>query len=401
MGKLKRARIKALFIILLTATIFFPVIPTVLGSSGYQTLSSHGMIKYDEDNANWLHTDGRWIKDESGNIVELKGAGLSDIVYDVGFSWYRHHEVPATYDWLKRIGVNLVRQQINMLYWNDNINVTDVNGVTKTYQQLVDDIVQWCLERGIYVELDWASDRQEMMQDAKKPYLQDPVGSGWIDFLVELATRYKDYPNVWICPMNEPPATVTEWRNAVSQAIQGIRSVAPNIMILVQPSTATWNPVDDFSGNLLPFPNIVYGYHHYYYADLGSLAGYDWPPNPYAQAYHNGRLEEAKALLEQKLVNECFRLMDEGVPVVVDEFGVDTGDDENPRPNWDVEIKDLYEIMNKYKVPFAQWAWHGEWDINPDPNRRIKNTMLYGDCSKLNILGELFVDYSGVKPPTA
>jgi hypothetical protein len=258
---------------------------------------------------------------------------------------------------------------------------------------LIDDIVSWCASKDIYLALEHHPD---ISQAEKAQIYVDPTN--WINWLVELATRYKNQSHVSISIMNEPPgygycpypyntqaSCSARWREIASMAIEAIRAVNSNVLIWVDPAGFVGaSLMYDFSGKHLPYPNIIYCMHHYYHSDLGSIVGHSWNPELYAVDYWEGRLEEAKQKYETFLLNLGFNLLEENVPVAVTEFGV-----WYPDNNWDVQIKDFYELCGKYGVSWIQWWWHGYWAPNPT---QIDYHLLKEDWQTLSPIGEIFME---------
>jgi len=357
---------------------------------------------------NWLHTDGRYIKDVLGMAVVLRGVARGETSYCFGpdyQGWYKHHEVERDYDKLKSLGVNIVRLGLNKYYWQNHKTLPNIDGVVTEYVSLIDNIVAWCAVRDIYLILEYMYDvdrEADWSQSVKaQKVFVDPTD--WINWWVEVANRYKDQPNVMINPLNEPPshgycpppyntreACSARWREIASMAIEAIRAVNPNVLIWVDPAGFVGSPLMyDFSGKPLPYPNIVYNMHHYYHSDLGSLVGKDYPPEPYAVDYWNGNLVVAKQEYEQYLINYGFKLLDENVPVAVTEIGVWSEDN-----NWNIQIRDFYQLSRKYGVSWMQWWWHGWWraDVCHDYH------LLKNDWQTLSPIGEVWAQEMKLTP---
>ncbi len=363
------------------------------------TISNVGAIEYGVVENGWLHTDGRYIKDAANNTVVLRGVARGEIDYCFSSEyqgWYEHHEVERDYDRLKSLGVNIVRLALNPDFWTNHSTLPDIDGVTTEYVQLVDDIVSWCEARGIYLMLEHHAGSQTGLAQI---YV-DPTN--WINWLVELATRYRNDSYVSINILNEPPGDSycpppyntretcsARWRQVASMAIEAIRAVSPNVLLWVDPAGFAGSPlVYDFSGKPLPYPNIVYCMHTYYHSDLGTLVGNSWPARDYAQAYWEGNLTYAKQSYEQFLFSYGWSLLNENLPVAVTEFGV-----WYPDNSWNVQIKDFYDLCQKYGVSWIQWWWHGYWDSNPS---EIDYHLLEDDWQTLSPIGVIWAQ--GMNP---
>lgn len=95
------------------------------------------------DNLPWLKTDGRWITDEGGDLVLLRGADYMGME----FGWFGHSE-----DDFKRMeswGFNVVRLPIAWSY------VEPIEGrYNDSYLEKVDRVIAWCKNTHLYVILD-------------------------------------------------------------------------------------------------------------------------------------------------------------------------------------------------------------------------------------------------------
>jgi hypothetical protein len=88
----------------------FLIIPT-LSLQSIQKISASGMIDYGRERMKWLHTNGKWIVDEDGNIVILRDANFMG--YEFG-AWNTHTE--EDYARMASWGFNVVRLPIAWHY---------------------------------------------------------------------------------------------------------------------------------------------------------------------------------------------------------------------------------------------------------------------------------------------
>ncbi|MFX0137512.1 MAG: glycoside hydrolase family 5 protein [Candidatus Hodarchaeota archaeon] len=382
-----------------------------------------------------LYTEGRWIKNNKERVIHLKGVAQNELFEESLIeSWYRHHQIPSQYDKIKSLGCNIVRVMINKVYWDQDISIKSIDEKVSNYRDVLKNVVDMCFARNMYVLI-------SLDGPDRTNYLLNPETSGWLITLRELTTTYKEYSNVIIDPMNEPARAgenqdehITIWRDAVIHAIEAIRAIAPDMVLLIQPSAGTYNAVKEFSNAYgkghLPYPNIIYGGHHYFYSD--SI----WD-HPWVAVYREGRFEDAKnfrspseyqwdvdeplTLMEHLYYGKIGVLSDEDVPVMIDEFGAridrtihydgtyldgewltDFSDTKNFSSgfqtivldgpfSWYTELIDFYYVMNKNQWSFIQFAWRAEY--RTDANM-VYNTMLHSDWITLNELGNLFKNYA-------
>ena len=290
-----------------------------------------------------------------------------------------HDETDADYRLMRNSGANVVRLCISRFYWNYPI-----------WQNKLDQIIDWCGQLGLHVILDYHSKTQDPSAWSDMDKIDEITApADWIDWLKEVAFRYKNNPTVCgINVMNEPPpytawssAGYTKdeadmaWRNAALEVARALHSVNPNLLVFV--GNNNWcASLEQFILNPLPEPNVVYVFHRYYWADIGY--------QDYANDYRNGNFEVAKTEMETLYKQVAFDLIDKGYPVILLEFGY-----QGTEPNWQVQAKDCYDLMKKYEAGYIQWVFHGETGATP-----VGTTygMLTKDWSALNERGQLWAD---------
>ena len=328
----------------------------------------------------WLHTDGKYIKDQQGNIVFLRGAARLGMIW--GWTGI-HDETDADYRLMKNSGANVVRIGLNRFYWG-----------YQTWLNKLDQIIGWCETLGLRVVLSYDSKTQaaELWNDAIKINdIFNPTDT--INWLKTVATRYLNNPTVCaINIMNEPPPYTAwasagynqvqaddAWRAFALVAAQALHSVNPNLLIFV--GNNQWCTIlTQFINTPLPEPNIVYAWNRYYGGDLGY--------QQYANDYRDGNFSVAKTEMEAFYRQVALDILmpgappERGHPVILFEFGYVPTD-----PNWQVQAKDCYAIMNRYGVGYVQWVFHGEEGATPVGT---KWGMLTKDWSALNERGQVW-----------
>ena len=122
----------------------------------------------------------------------------------------------------------------------------------QTEKNKVINVIQACIDLGIYVIVDWHDHHaQDHQQEA-------------IDFFSDIAKQYGTYPNLIYEIFNEPQQV--SWTNVVKPyaeaVIDTIRAIDPDNLIIV--GTPTWSQdVDTASRNPLDYNNIAYALHFY------------------------------------------------------------------------------------------------------------------------------------------
>jgi hypothetical protein len=374
------------------------------------TISSFGVIAKDS-NLSWLHTDGRWIKDSENRTVDFRGVGRQDLVLyydDSNAPWgplsiKRDIEIPSSYDLMKSIGVNLVRLQVSRGAIMENPDVLP----------LMDQIVVWCREREIRVEIElaqwernWASN-YSLVEWNEVVNPNPPIA--WIDFFTLLAQRYINDSTVSMFSLYNEPSfykavslssseIMAVWSDRVTQVAKAVHAVNPDLLISVDVPGFDLRKWETSDGSYwINEPNIVYAFHHYYNSEL------DWNRPQWALEYYNGNFSAAYPLYEQWIVQRYFWVAEQkNLPVWLSESGV--FHDETKYPNSMKQMWDEYQILGNHSIGFAQWVWMSEWrprDTGATFEQTIiAYTMLLNKQIILNEIGQQLANYlSSTTPP--
>ena len=302
------------------------------------------------------------IRDASGQPLTLRGASI----------WYRwnyadeaHNFNPlsypeenfAKYQFLRDQGANFLRVQLNKWLWDTSPN----------YVRAVDTLVSWCEELGIMVDLNFQvyADMKTYYTWTKLEQMNYIINGTMQQFMVELASRYSNRPNVigfeimperpsslvWASLRNLTEGQATaEYSRYIDLAVRAIHQVSPNYIVFVYPGRN-----DRFltfvKNYTVKQPNVVY-------VTMRSVSwdrGY-WD---YADAYYSGNPEKGAALMEAFYKTRVFAAIDLGYPVMLLETEV-----LSDLPNPARYVDDLLRMLNKYNVGFAWWSFdmqsHGE-----------------------------------------
>jgi endoglucanase len=230
----------------------------------------------DNQNLSWLHTDGRWFKDEQNNLVTLRGISFCGFNDEWGekvlpnFPQKIAKVTNGTNGWYP----NVLRLPIKD-YHLENFSLEQV------YQTLKIG-VDACVEQKVYCIIDWHAVDGEEGANWRSPQTQQKTK----DFWSYIAPRFRDYPNVIFELYNEPgyPKLVTaqnwyNWRDVAQEWVDLIREQAPDNIILI--SSPLWGqiirfaPEHPFEGNNLAYVNHTYkGMEKSWPQELGLK--YDW-----------------------------------------------------------------------------------------------------------------------------
>jgi len=362
------------------------VIPASLGDPGIPsnelTISSSGSIKCSRT---WLHTEGRYIKDEYGNNVILKGAGYSILEWGWGNPDYYMdgHFNSEFFDLFIQSGGNSIRLALTMYTIN------------QSYLDLVDSVIEWCRERNIYVILDMHNGNPDnwtenvILQILENPTTAPPeYPLSWIDWLAFYANRYKDDPlvcgiNIFNEPCQNIPTGYTRetffnlWRNDALMAAQTIHSINPNALVFVW--GMFWGEtLDDWSNDPLDNPNIVYCFTRHMEFD---------DSEPYYNYYITGDYNRGKQeFIDLWTGSGIFTMLNLGYPIDLMEWG-----SQNPSyPNYEAAYlawtEDVFAILNENGIGSHYWDYSG-YTTNDGC------LLLHDDWSTLSTRGEIWAQY--------
>jgi aryl-phospho-beta-D-glucosidase BglC (GH1 family) len=297
----------------------------------------------------WLKADGRWIVDEGGNLVLLRGADYSGMEY----GWFG-----LTQDDFRRMenwGFDVVRLPIAWSY------VEPSEGqYNNSYLDIVDRVIAWCKNSHLYVILDmhqwnwapkyqgnglpdWAVTQYSDQEKAKVGFFTDRTIQGkFFSMWQYVANRYKNESTIFAYDIfNEAnvdyslmgEGTFLERLHYFYQmAVDYIREVDSRHAVMVEPpwggGIKAWTKVND--------NNLILSTHLYTEGTWDGKTGYDGD---------SGKLE-ADFLLSYNLSLMWH------VPLVIGEFGV--GSAATKAHEW---ARDFMNIFDKYLVSDCWWSY--------------------------------------------
>lgn len=234
----------------LTMIIILSSLPSVASLlTGNLTIQSSGVISYNDNSTRPLHVEGRYIKDDLGNIVYLRGihkAGFEDDhtgwwspvgSYQGGFGVWDPDTVKANLDAMKSWGANIVRLIMSLDWWIDDYG---------NHRQHVKDICDFAAERGMYVMyVAYCVHHYEVGEPWDQvalpypPYLMSgderwiPDEAAFVDFWGSVAQELGSKQNVLFHLFGEPCGmgyqhdedAKNSWFNVAQQCIDRIRQI--------------------------------------------------------------------------------------------------------------------------------------------------------------------------------
>lgn len=268
-------------------------------------IEDDGILKV-PSNSGRLHVDGIYIKNESNQVVQLKGLSTA------GLQWFPEY-VNNEFFWELRNewNCNVIRLA---MYTAEGGYCTgaDKNNMKK----LIKNGVKYATDNDMYVIIDWHilhdTNPNQYKAEAKK-------------FFEEMSALYKDQNNVIYEICNEPNGDTT-WKDIKKYAeeiIPVIRSNDENAIIIV--GTPNWSQFVDRAAAdpIKGYDNLMYTLH--FYADTH----------------------------KDDLRNTMKNALDSGLPIFVTEYGICDASG-NGAINYD-ETKKWMELLDKYNISSCAW----------------------------------------------
>jgi len=230
-----------------------------------------------------LHVDGKYLKNETNHIIELRGVfkhGFEDFVG--GFwkdesgtsNWFDESKVIRNLDVMHQWGANEVRTFIRVDWWLNN-SVDPNSGLS--YRDCIKRLIQLADERGMYVTISFFSFRHTWgWHNVPWGTSVDPANfsiytdTDFANLWRDVADELKVYPNVQFELWNEVAdgeGRKNTWLTGVQKAITAIREVTDHIVV-VQWGWDVW--YRNSSG---------------YYPGVYTI---DWAADPRIHQYENG-----------------------------------------------------------------------------------------------------------------
>ena len=314
----------------------------------FRIISSSGVINKGVS-LGWLHTDGRWIKNMANQTVNLLGCAEAQTSWQVDTShdWNHDSDPLSMARRMSELGVTWVRICVSYTYWSDPID-------GPPYRYLIDRYVVELTLRGIYVTVG-------CMGHEFGDQLTNGNTTNWINFLSELANRYKENPGM--CGIY----IFNEWQFVVPldkchvyavQAAQALNAINPNLLILVHGDLLHRQGIDPYwISNPIPVPNVVYVYHDYFWQH------YYYDKRDFALSYEAGNYTVAKQQMEAYFYDKIFKYAVEyNMCIMNEEFGFSddpslTPADKGYTPGFPQCMHDYLEMLNKYSIPWNEYCW--------------------------------------------
>jgi len=282
-----------------------------------------------------LHITGQYMYDESNNKVQLRGASLHGIQWDVGYNYITKTGFQNLRDeW----GVNLIRVPVYVT----QSGYTE--GSAAAMDTRIQTAVQYATELGMYVLIDWH------LHDANASYANpNDYKSQAAAFFEKYAKMYKSYNNVLFEIANEP--IQTPWYSNGSNDLYSYSSYITGIIrkytdAIVICGTNTWSQEpDEVVGHTLSYKNVAYTIHFYAATHIGGTG--NW-------VYDN-----------------TVAAINAGIPVFCTEFGIC---DASGNGSYNISSANTWiSLFDKYSISYC--CWHLS-------NKAESSAYLNSSCSK-------------------
>jgi len=210
-----------------------------------------------------LHVDGRYVKDELGRTVYLKGANLPANM------WYSYPgNMQQQFAYMKQWGFTVCRIVVEAWTFPTGVLPSDL-------LPRLDLMVNYAETQGIYAVIGWASswnipasESYPAWPDATNVWKTDADWQEWINFWATIANRYKGRAHVLYDLINEPINTPENLYSTKTKAcIDTIRAIDPDVVIIVmEEAYDKWTHMGfDFEINYpINRSNILFSGHEYH-----------------------------------------------------------------------------------------------------------------------------------------
>ena len=339
-----------------------------------------------------LHVDGRYVKDENGNIIYLRGINSPGYI-DTPAGWWTNYnvwepeEIRAHMRSMKSWGFNALRMFVQPSWWmQDNVVF---NGQSYANRQNIKDTLQIAQEENLYVIVTggWGvvpinEPGHQQVSMPFPPYLTAeeeaiiPSEQAYVDYCLSVIDEIKGYPNAIFELWNEPngnDAAAQDWFRATQSVIDGARQLT-DMPILVHWGYGVYANLDYNSGFKMdwiedyplddPANNLIYSTHIYRYHGFCHRTDSVPPEDRDRWEY-----DEIELCFNVTLVNYAANELK--VPIVIGEIGATSAEREMEY------FENSFDIFNKWDIGYLAWWWRpdGIFSLIDSRTSRMPNTV--------------------------
>jgi len=231
-----------------------------------------------------LHIEGKYIKNDLGQVVHLRGINKHGFEDHPSGHWQRPNGnvdwntfnptvVAANLDAMKSWGINFIRSYSTAQFWIEN---------TGNHRQIIKDLATMCAERGMYFLYSmWhilpGTDQTRM---PFPPYITAneeaviPDEATFVNMWGSIADELKGYSNVIFEFWNEPACSnQSDWHRVWQDCIDAVRATGATNLISIHWGYSIWMNLNYGNGLTLSYVedyplndtlgNIFYSPHNY------------------------------------------------------------------------------------------------------------------------------------------
>ncbi len=303
------------------------------------SINSSGTVYYGTRPITRLHTDGKYIKNDYGQIIYLRGASTQDfnIVPRWGADGDIEHRINALTSVVGKNKITLILAYIH--YKWTGADFTEAVGH-------MDELKDVAIANNMYFMIKCDNDGNVA------PLVADQASYiNWLKFWIN---RYRDVPNfagfdVFNEPRYDSQATARSFNTNIYNAIY---AADPTLLVAVESQYYNYISTDYINNPL--GPQVIYAFDNYF-SNLG---------NYYRQPYIDNNFELGKQRLEALFRSWGVDASD--IPVMNNEFGF--GELHSPWGYGDLTVaqnlqasKDWFALLNQYNT---NWSMYCLWPQN-------------------------------------
>jgi len=268
------------------------------------------------------------------------------------------------FDAYKQAGFTCVRIPVT---WHTRTLYESPYTIDNNWLQRVDEVVEWALERNLFVILN-AHHETWLKENYSNAQYRERFDSIWS----QVSMYFKDKPERLMFEIiNEPLGmSVSEVDDVNARILQIIRKSNPTRIVLF--SGNKWSNVDELRLAAIPQDNYIMGYYHSYEPWSFAGEGQGTWGTPSDIAAMKARIAKGKDWVEKN-----------NIPLIISEFGTDTLCDYNSRM-----LFYAYYVEEAFKqnIAFAVWDDGGTFNVYR------RNQQTWHDTK------EILIHYSHVSP---
>lgn len=313
-----------------------------------------------------LHVDGRWIRDEAGNVVTFYGINKHGFEDNPNGHWmtasgnpewntFNPSTVAADLDAIKSWGLNTIRSYSCAQFWIEN---------TDNHRQTIETLATMLEERGMYLIYSMWRVRPtgDQIRMPFPPYLTAsgdlaviPNEGAFVNMWGSIADALKDNPNVIFEFWNEPACSNQgDWQRVWQNCIDAIRDTGAKNLISIHWGYSIWMNIKYGNGLTLDYVE------NYPFTDPEGNIFYS--PHNYRSDFHSTEprvncweYDDLKTGMQMCKVDYVLNTLE--IPVIMGEFGPNmwqTGTELQHELDY---YANLIQVCNDWQMGFITFLW--------------------------------------------